>query len=85
MLNGMESPFILRFLCNFTLKSLCVFIILLFLCSTNTIEELNRITEHTTNMLTLSKKLGEALWPEDEDENPLFGELLVESDEEDEA
>ena len=37
-------------------------------------------------MLTLSKKLGEALWPEDEDEeNPLFGELLVESDEEDEA
>ena len=42
-------------------KSFCAFIFLLYLCSTNTIEELNRITEHTTNMLTLSKKLGETL------------------------
>lgn len=32
------------------------------------------------------EELSWALWPEDEDEeNPLFGELLVESDEEDEA
>lgn len=59
------------------------------------VEEVDERTpgEVYSSLMALEDKAAEtmdelswALWPEDEDEeNPLFGEFLVESDEEDEA